>query len=219
MPAEFIENPRRTPRAPVRCEARIAMREGGFWASPTSDYSPRGCQVISPEPLEPGGRIFLELSNDRIDGAVELAGRVAWCSRAPPWHAGIAFDEGSLAAARAFFDRLAALYPGFDTYGRAPERIAADAPLAPAPPSGPEPFLTDHEAQVLRAVGPGRAAGSLRDRFRGPAADAALNAMFALLGRRFVVVGPPDSAAAAGWAVLLAARAGADLARAEAALR
>jgi hypothetical protein len=216
---EFIENPRRTPRAPVRCRARIALREGAFWSSPTSDYGPRGCQVVAPEPLTLGTRIFLELANDRIDGAVEVTGRVAWCSRAPPWRAGVAFDEGSLGAACDFFDLLASVYPGLDSYARAPERIPADAHLAPALPGGPEPLLTDDEARVLRAVGAGRSAGDLREAFRGAAREPAVNALFALLGRRYVVVGPADGEAAAGWAVLLAARRGADIARAEVALR
>lgn len=215
----FIENPRRAPRAPVRCRARIANAQGGFWASPTSDYGPRGCQLVAPAPLAPGGRIFLELHNERIARPVQLEGRIAWCARTPPWRMGVAFEASSLPAARGFFDRLAAHYPGIDTYGRAPDRIADEAPLAPARPPEEEPLLTDHEARVLRALGPGRCAGSLVDALEGRGAEAAVNALFALLGRRYVVVGPADGDAAAGWAVVLAARGGAGVARAETALR
>lgn len=199
----FIENPRRAPRAPVRCQARIALKEGGFWSSPTSDYGPRGCQLLAPLPLTPGSRIFVELVNEKVERPVELAGRIAWCAKAPPWRLGVAFDAGSLPAANGFFDSLAAVYPGIDTYGRAPDRIPGDAPLAPARPPEHEPFLTDDEARVLRTLAAGRVADEVRTALPG---EGALNAIFALLGRRYVVVGLPDPAAAASWSALLSAR-------------
>ena len=124
--AEFILNPRRAPRAPVRCDARIALKEGGYFSSPTSDYGPQGCQLRTPVPLAPGSRLFVELVNERLGRPVELAGRVAWTSKAPPWRMGVAFDTGSLGAASGFFEALAAAYPGIDTYGRAPDRIPED---------------------------------------------------------------------------------------------
>jgi hypothetical protein len=204
--SEFILNPRRTPRAPVRCAARLALREGGFWSSPTSDYGPKGCQLLAPSPLTPGSRIFVELVNERVDRPVELTGRVAWTATAPPWRTGIAFDAGSLPAATGFFDRLAAAFPGIDTYGRAPERIPEDAPLAPvAPPPDVEPLISDDEARVLRELGAGAGAGALRRRLGGDF-DAVLNAVFALLGRRYLAVSEPDIVAAAAWAALLTAR-------------
>ncbi len=202
---EFIENPRRAPRAPVRCEARIALKDGGYFASPTSDYGPRGCQVRAPAPLPPGSRVYMELVNDRVPGPVELAGRVAWTSKAPPWRMGVAFDVASVGAATGFFDRLAAAYPGIDTYGRAPDRIPSDAPLAPAPPPPFEPLLSDDEARLLAALGPGARADELRARL-GPAWEGAGNALFALLGRRYLVLGDPDPAASAAWASLRAER-------------
>lgn len=204
--AEFILNPRRAPRAPVRCEARIALKEGGFWASPTSDFGPRGCQVLAPAAPEPGTRIFLELVNERVPGPVGLAGRVAWTSKAPPWHTGVKFDEASLEAAGAFFDRLAAAYPGIDAYGRAPDRIPDDAPLAPARPPPFQPLLTEAEARVLRELGPGIRAGALRTRFP-EGWDGAVHALFALFGRRYVVMGDPDPDAAVAWDALRAERA------------
>lgn len=203
--AEFILNPRRAPRAPVRCEARIALKQGGFFSSPTSDYGPQGCQVRAPVPLAPGSRIFVELVNERLARPVELTGRVAWTSKAPPWRIGVAFDAGSLGAAGGFFEALAAVYPGIDTYGRAPDRIPDDAPLAPAPPPDVVPLLTDDEADVLRAIGPGLRADALRARL-GPAFEPAVNAVFALLGRRYLALGAPDPGAAAAWASLLDGR-------------
>ncbi len=201
---EFIENPRRTPRVAVRCEARIALREGGFWASPTSDYGPRGCQVLAPVRLEPGSRIFLELVNDRISAPAALAGHVAWTARQAPWRTGIAFDGGSALAAGGFFDQLTAAFPGIDTYGQAPDRIPADATLAPRAPPPVEPQLSDDEAKLLAALGPGMRVDALR---------AALGyawgrgyALFSLLGRRYVTIGDPDPAAAAAWTAVRARR-------------
>lgn len=202
---EFILNPRRNPRAAVRCEARIALKEGGFWASPTSDYGPRGCQVLAPVRLEPGSRIFVELVNERITAPVELAGHVAWTAREAPWRMGIAFDGGSAGAAGGFFEKLAAAYPGIDTYGNAPERVPTDASLAPIAPPPFAPQLTDEEARLLAALGAGLPADRLRERLgedwgRG-------YALFSLLGRRYVAIGAPDEAAAAAWAALRAQRA------------
>jgi hypothetical protein len=203
---DFILNPRRTPRAPVRCAARIALKEGGFWSSPTGDYGPKGCQLLAPSPLPLGSRIFVELVNERVDHPVQLAGRVAWIGKAPPWRTGVAFDAGSIPAATTFFDRLAAAYPGIDTYGRAPDRIPTDAPLAPvAPPPDIEPLLTEDEARLLRDLGAGARADALRQSLGGEF-ERMLNAVFALLGRRYVAVGQPDEAAAAVWSALLVAR-------------
>ena len=199
--AELIRNPRRTPRAPVRCEARIALEDGGFWASPTSDYGPRGCRVVAPLPAVPGMRVSVQLANERVPGTVELAGRVAWTTREPPGQMGIAFDAGSFDAAGGFFAHLAAAYPGMDIYGRAPDRIPEDAPLAPAPPPPFKPLLTESEGKLLDGIGAGTRADALRAIFRDDW-ELAARALFALLGRRYVVIGRPDPAAAAAWAEL-----------------
>jgi hypothetical protein len=202
---DFILNPRRTPRAAVRCEARIALKEGGFWASPTSDYGPRGCRVLAPARLEPGSRVFVELVNERVEAPVGLAGHVAWTAREAPWRTGIAFDNGSEPAASGFFDQLTAAYPGIDTYGHAPDRIPGDAPLAPGAPPPFAPQLTDDEARVLAALGPGLRADALRA-LLGDGWDRGVHALFSLLGRRYVVLGDADPTAAAGWTALRAHR-------------
>jgi hypothetical protein len=198
----FIENPRRAPRAAVRCEGRIALREGGYFPSRTSDYGPRGCQITSPQSVPTGQRVFVELRNERVNGPVELSGRVAWVAKEPPWRMGVAFDPGSFPFAHRFFDRLAAAYPGIATYGQAPDRIPEDARLAPLPPPEFDPILTDDEALVLLDLGAGLSADQLRRKL-GPAFERAQNALFSLLGRRYVAVGPPAPGAAAAWARLL----------------
>ncbi len=201
--SDFILNPRRTPRAAVRCEARVALKEGGYWASATSDFGPRGCQVLAPVRLEPGSRVFVELVNERVPRHAALAGHVAWTTRQAPWRMGIAFDGGSEGAAGSFFTLLTAAYPGIDTYGQAPDRIPHDAPLAPAPPPPFSPKLTDDEAALLAALGPGLTADQLRAKV-GDRWDATVHAIFSLLGRRYVAVGAPDEAAAAAWSALRA---------------
>lgn len=199
---EFIENPRQAPRAPVRCEARVALREGGYWAGPTSDYGPKGCQLSAPLRLEPGSRLFLELVNERVPGPFQLSGRVAWSSTEAPWRSGIAFDEASVTIASRFFERLAAAYPGLDTYGRAPDRIPADCTVAPLPPPAVEPLLTAPERDVLRLVGSGKLVAELRAHF-GEAWHEAQNATFSLLGRKYLTIGGPNVDAERAWGPLL----------------
>jgi hypothetical protein len=201
----FIENPRKAPRAPVRCEGRIALRAGGFFPSPTSDYGPRGCQIVSPQEVPAGMRVFVELKNDRIHGPVQLSGRVAWIAKAPPWRMGVAFDEGCFNAADIFFARIAAAYPEVDTLGQAPERIPDDAPLAPTPPPEFEPLLSEDEALLLSVLGAGLSAHELRKRL-GDAFERVRHALFALLGRRYVAIGPPAPEAAAAWVRLFPPR-------------
>jgi len=201
----FIENPRRAPRAPVRCEGRVALRAGGYFPSPTSDYGPRGCQVESPQAVPAGMRVFVELKNERVPGPVELSGRVAWIAKAPPWRMGVAFDEGSFGAADVFFALITAAYPGIDTTGQSPDRIPEDAPLAPVPPPEFSPALSEDEVLVLAALGPGLLAYQLRARL-GDTFERARHAIFALLGRHYLAIGPPAPEAAAAWLRLLPPR-------------
>lgn len=181
----------------------MALREGGYWAGPTSDYGPKGCQVSAPLRLEPGSRLFLELVNERVPGPFQLSGRVAWSSTQAPWRSGIAFDEASVVLASRFFERLAAAYPGLDTYGRAPDRIPSDGMLAPLPPPAVEPLLTVAERDALRLVGAGLRVNELRQK-AGNDWRTAQNATFSLLGRRYLVIGEKaDGEAARAWAPLL----------------
>jgi len=204
---EDIVNPRQSARAAVRCEVRVAAPEGGYWVSPTRDFGPRGCQLLAPGELTPGTRVFLQLWNERLEGSVGLAGRVAWTERSAPWRTGVAFDDGSVDLARGFFDRLTAAFPGVDTYGRSPDRLDETTPIAPAaPPEGFSPALTEAEATLLAVVGEGAPAGAIRDRLGEGWPRGGLSALFALLGRHLLVVGAPDPEAASAWEALLDAR-------------
>jgi hypothetical protein len=205
MPGEFIENPRRAPRVPVRCDARVAVRDGGFFAAPTRDLGPGGCQVPTPVPLEPGARIFLELAHTNTPVPFRVSGRVAWARSDPAPHAGIAFDDASAIPAAELFDRLSGAGPAASDVSRAPSRIPVEAEIAPAPPPEQPPSLTAEEVAVLVAIGDGLTAGSLRAKL-GSRWEAAVNATFALLGRGLLRFGPRDPSAATGWARLLRPR-------------
>ena len=196
---EFLENPRKAPRAPLRCEARVALAGGGYWASPTHDLGATGCQITASGPLPVGASIRLELTDERVPGPVKLDARVVWCDEDEPWHTGLAFTPESAARARPFFEALLRAYPGLEGFVSPPERVAVDAPLAPGPAPRVDPELAPEEATVLDALGDGTTADGLRRKL-GPRFDALRGLLFAMLGHHHVVVGPPDPNAAAAWA-------------------
>jgi hypothetical protein len=201
---DTVLNPRRSPRAPIRCAARVALRLDTFAATTVLDYGPGGCQLEAPGRVETGARVYLELVNERVPVRALLTGRVAWCSQAAPWRAGIAFDEDVLTtdAAREFFQRLEEAHPG--ARDRAFDYVPEDAPLAPTPPQAAIPALSADELRVLRTVGPGMRVDALRAAL-GERWAACTNPLFALLSRRQLVVGAPDQRAAAEWARVLPA--------------
>jgi hypothetical protein len=77
--------------------------------------------------------------------------------------------------------------------------VPVDAPLAPGPVPRVEPELAPPEAAVLQALGDGMAAAALRKKL-GSRFAGLQGHLFALIGRHHIVIGPPDPAAAAGWA-------------------
>lgn len=87
---EFLENPRQTPRAPVRCRVRIALPWGPADAT-TEDIGARGCQLILPRAPELGAVFGLALSAPGGASALRVDGRVAWVSPLAPWRVGFAY--------------------------------------------------------------------------------------------------------------------------------
>ena len=187
---EFILNPRRSPRLPVRLDVRIALRSGAFLVARTINVGPGGCAVETPSRVEPGERAFAEVQDGHV-GAHMLAGRVAWSSSEPPWRCGIAFDAGSGRGAAALFSEVVAEQPAVVDVV---ERIPTDAVLAPTPvPGGLN--VVPAEAEVLEALGSGIEAGALRERL-GERWDSHVSALFALVERGLVEVGGPPPASA-----------------------
>jgi hypothetical protein len=200
---EFIENPRHALRAPVRCEARVAMPGGGFWGSPTHDLGYAGCQLLATERLPAGTELDLLLVEERVPTPARVKGRVAWTAEHAPFYTGVAFTPESAEAARPFFDALLAAYPGLEAYAGCPSRVPLDAPLAPGPVPRVDPELTPGEAKVMAALGEGMTAQALRDKL-GAGFVGLQGPLFALLGRHHVVLGSGNGSTATAWAPLIA---------------
>jgi PilZ domain-containing protein len=187
---DYIHSPRRSPRIPVRCSARISLHSGKFFASTTLDMSAGGCRVEVAGRAVVGERVFVALHDPTVFGSHLLSGTIAWCSDAPPWRCGIAFDRGSARAAAALFEQLRAARPELSRSGETVEAIPANALLTPTPTPG-RGALVPAEAEILRAVGAGTELGALRDRL-GTRWGVCVHSLFALLQRRVVEIGGPD---------------------------
>lgn len=204
--AEVIQNPRRVPRAPARCEARCLLPGGGFWASDTTDFGPKGCQLHAPGPFKKGDPVKLVLTSERIPEALATTGTVAWASGRAPWRIGVAFDEPYLGTTGQWFDQLVKAYPGLATFRLAPDALEVTAVLrlGPAPRVAPE--LSGDEVRVLRAVAgsPGVTVGTLRDRLGNdwPALEGLL---FTLIGKKLLALDGATAGAPEAWAAYLAA--------------
>jgi hypothetical protein len=181
--AEFIVNPRRSPRAPARCRAAVSSTQGWFEAE-TEDIGATGCQLVSPKLVRKGDIVQLAVTNEKVAEPLKVSGRVAWVSPQAPWRVGIAFDDGQKDGAR-WFEALIAAYPGLGGYRRVPDRIRADSTVYLGPPPK---FLVDFsgdEAMLLRAISSGARLDELMARLRDrwPAAQRAL---FSLIARQVV---------------------------------
>jgi hypothetical protein len=191
---DFVNNPRRAPRAVIGCEARVALRNGTFFKGPIVDYGPAGCQVVAPSPLAPEERVFVELRNRRVPEPSHLAGRVAWTAGEAPFRAGVRFDSVCQDDAAYFYGRLAAAHPDLMEVDDVPDRVPMDARVVPWQREGDAAVLPGEE-EVLLAIGAGIRLRDLRERL-GDRWEAAVNPLFALLARRLLVIEggePPDT--------------------------
>jgi hypothetical protein len=179
--SDFVNNPRKTPRAAIGCDARVALKDGRYFEGPTVDCGPEGCQLTAPTPVPRDERIFVELKGEGVPETFWFSGRIAWSAQGPPYRLGVHFDAGSAGAARGFFSRLADAHPDAVDTSRAPERVASDAMVVPARDEADE-ALHPVEAEVMRAVGTGIRIDDLREKL-GDRWDACLNSLFALLAR------------------------------------
>jgi hypothetical protein len=201
---DVIHNPRRVPRAPARCEARCLLPGGGFWASDTTDFGPKGCQLAAPGPFKKGDPVKLVLTSERIEEALATTGTVAWASSRAPWRIGVAFDEPYLGTTGHWFDELVKAYPGLATFQLAPETLEVKATihLGPAPRVAPE--LAPDEVAVLRALGGGATVGALREKM-GQDWPAFEGVLFAMIGKKLLTLDAAAAAAPQSWAPYLAA--------------
>jgi hypothetical protein len=201
--AESIQNPRRVPRAPARCEARCLLPGGGFWASDTTDFGPKGCQLHAPGPFKKGDPVKLVLTSERVPEALATTGTVAWASGRAPWRIGVAFDEPYLGTTGRWFDQLLEAYPGLATFQLAPDsvEVSATVRLGPAPRVAPE--LAADELEVLRAVGAGVTVAALLGQLAQdwPAFEGLL---FSMIGRKLLTLDAAAAGTPEAWAPYLA---------------
>ncbi len=200
---DAIQNPRRVPRAPARCEARCLLPGGGFWAADTTDFGPKGCQLAAPGPFKKGDPIKLVLTSERLGNQLAVTGTVAWASARAPWRIGVAFDPPFLSTTGSWFDQLVAAYPGLATYQLAPESLRPTDVLHLGPLPRVAPELLSDEVPVMRAVGGGISVAALQERL-GQDWPAHEGAIFAMLGKRLLPIDPQAAASAADWAPALA---------------
>ncbi|MFO0582044.1 MAG: PilZ domain-containing protein [Anaeromyxobacter sp.] len=199
---EFVFNPRRSPRAPVRCPTQIITARGTVDAT-TEDVGMRGVQVVSPRQLHKGEPIRLILAHPTLKRALEIAGHVSWVSPHEPWRAGVAFDEQGLAASRKWYEQLVEANPGLPTLDRVPDRIALDAAVfLGAPPRWVVDFTVD-EALVLRAIGSGATLEDLKVKLRDRW-GACQRAVFSLLARHHVTLQRGQGVHPDAWKRILA---------------
>lgn len=198
----FVTNPRRTPRAAVRCRAAVVSADGAF-ESETEDVGARGCQLVAPKRLTKGTRLHVVLTSDGVPEPLRVAGTVAWVSAEHPWRAGIAFDQAGFVEGARWFQRLVAAFPRIGPHGRVPDRISVEATVfLGSPPRFVVDFSPD-ETTVLRAVGRGVTIEELRLRLglRWPAAQRAL---FSLLSRQAVTLERAHAVPSDAWENVLA---------------
>ncbi len=184
---DFIQNPRRAPRAAVALVARASLTSGRAWNSPTVDLGPGGCQLVAPVPCEKGQRIFMELRGTALPEPKWLTGEIAWVDLGPERRIGVEFDAASRPAAANVFDRLSNSCPHLLIGARAPRSLPLKAHVT-AGISPDSAVLRPREAELVRAVGDGCTVGDLREQL-GERWHLLVNPLFSLLDRRHLLLG------------------------------
>lgn len=200
--AEFVFNPRRAPRAPVRCRAEITGTDGSRWTSETEDVGPRGCQIVAPHRRPQGEPLLLLISTEGLSRTLRVGGKVAWISAAEPWRLGVAFAEQDAAVAVDWYEALLAKNPALAAYRGVPDRISVDATVFLGPPPRLVMDFTRDEIQILRCIGSGVSVGELRGRLRD-IWDRAQHALFSLIVRRHLVLARGASVLPGTWKQIL----------------
>jgi hypothetical protein len=200
--SDFVFNPRRAPRAPVRCRAEIAGTGGERWTCETEDVGPRGCQLVAPRRRPLGEPLKLTVAAEGLPRTLHVDGKVAWISGAEPWRLGVAFAERDASVAVDWYEALVARNPALAAYRGVPDRISTDATLFLGPPPRLVVDFSSDEVQVLRCVGTGISVGELRTHL-ADIWSRAQHALFSLLVRRHVVLARGASVLPSAWKQLL----------------
>jgi hypothetical protein len=199
---EYIQNPRRTPRAPARCRTTVVSPRGTFEAE-TADVGPHGCQLVSPRHVRRGEPVQLEISHAAVKEPLRLAARIAWASNQAPWRLGVAFDAGAREDGCGWFEKVLASDRRLCAFRRVPDRIPVEASVfLGAPPRFVVDFTPD-EAALLRAIGSGSSVAELRARLRDRW-TAMQRALFSLLAHQHVTLSRGASVHPDAWKRIIA---------------
>ena len=198
---EFIQNPRRSARAPVRCGAEVVSAHGAFEAT-TEDVGGHGCQLVSPRLVRKGEPVQLVLRHEEMEEPLRIAGRVAWASERSPWRLGIAYDETALEEGQAWFKQMLETIPGLAPYRRIPDRIPIDAIVYLATPPRFVVDFTADEVALLRGIGSGASVAELRAPMRDRWQQAQ-RALFSLLAHQHVTLSRGGSVHPDAWRRIL----------------
>jgi hypothetical protein len=201
--ADFVVNPRRAPRAPVRCRAEITGTDGARWATETEDVGPRGCQIVAPHRRPRGEPLLLQIAAEGLARTLRVGGKVAWVSAAEPWRLGVAFADQDAAVAADWYDALVAKNPALAAYRGVPDRISVDATVFLGPPPRMVLDFTNDEIQILRCIGSGVSVGEIRTRLKD-IWERAQHALFSLIVRRHLVLARGAAVLPAAWKQILA---------------
>jgi len=199
--ADFVENPRKVPRVMVSCPVGAVVGRDRF-DSTTVDLGPHGCQLVAPRPHPRGTLVSLVARSREADASLQATGIVAWTSPHEPWRMGVAFNEGSRAAASTFFDQVVTSRPSLAGWRQVPTRLPLEANVWLARPPTRLVDFTPDEVATLRAVGSGSTVSDLRVRLRDRWGTAH-RSLFSLLASGFVTLSLERSVAASAWSALL----------------
>jgi hypothetical protein len=202
---EHIQNPRRAPRAPVRCGAAVISARGRF-AAETEDVSAHGCRLASPVLVREGEWIQVVLTHTGMAQPLPVAARVVWATERAPWRLGVAFDQAAHPRSGRWFGALLEKIPGLSTFRRIPDQIAANAIVYLASPPRFLVDLTPDEVALLRVIGVGASVGELQGRLRDrwPRMERAL---FSVLAHGHATLSRGASVHPDAWKAILAGEA------------
>jgi Tfp pilus assembly protein PilZ len=197
---EDIVNPRRLPRAQVRCDVEIRHRLTA-WSGETEDLSVGGCQIVTARVIDPGREVKLAIRSPAIPRTLLVSGRVAWTRPSSPARLGVAFTSG---APDAWF--AAVLRAGAVRVSAAPQRVPRMSlvHLGRAPEVVVD--FTRDELDLLRRVGGGVTVDVLVRSYGEDLPDRARAAFFSLLARRSLVLDPGAAGSAEAWRRVLERR-------------
>ena len=197
---DYVANPRRAPRAPTRCAARVEVGRQAI-ATETEDVGPHGCQVVMPAPLTVGQALRVTVQAPAGGAPLAVPARVIWTSSRAPWRAGLAFDASVYPATTQWWERLLASNPGLANFRRVPDRLPLDAMVYLGPPPRFTDF-TDDELQVMSRVANGTTVADLQARM-GDRWATGRRMLFALLSRGLLTLAKGAASHVGVWRQIL----------------